>query len=398
MRCHHFDSGACRSCTLLDLPRPRQLARGRERVEQLLAPHLAPGTIWSEPIVGAEQGFRARGKMAVGGTSQAPLLTLPGQSAGTDLCDCPLYPDGVEEVLEGAKALIRRAQIPPYDVARRRGEIKNVLVTSSPDGEHLLRFVLRSTAALERLREHLPRLLEAHPSVVSVSANIHPEHTTRVEGEEEILLAGAGRLAVRTGDVTLFSRPQSFLQTHTEVAGALYRQGAEWAREIAGTQEDQETGPGLRIWDLYCGLGGFALHLARALPAARVTGVEVSAQAIDGAREGAEAAGARVRFLAADATAWAIEEAAGPAGPPDIVVVNPPRRGLGPELAGWLERSGVRDVLYSSCNPASLADDLAAMPSLRIVAGRYVDMFPHTEHAEVIVRLRRIAPGEEGLS
>lgn len=398
MRCHHFDSGACRSCTLLDLPRPRQLARGRERVEQLLAPHLAPGTIWSEPIVGAEQGFRARGKMAVGGTSQAPLLTLPGQSAGTDLCDCPLYPDGVEEVLEGAKALIRRAQIPPYDVARRRGEIKNVLVTSSPDGEHLLRFVLRSTAALERLREHLPRLLEAHPSVVSVSANIHPEHTTRVEGEEEIPLAGAGRLAVRTGDVTLFSRPQSFLQTHTEVAGALYRQGAEWAREIAGTQEDQETGPGLRIWDLYCGLGGFALHLARALPAARVTGVEVSAQAIDGAREGAEAAGARVRFLAADATAWAIEEAAGPAGPPDIVVVNPPRRGLGPEHAGWLERSGVRDVLYSSCNPASLADDLAAMPSLRIVAGRYVDMFPHTEHAEVIVRLRRIAPGEEGLS
>lgn len=398
MRCHHFDSGACRSCTLLDLPRPRQLARGRERVEQLLAPHLAPGTIWSEPIVGAEQGFRARGKMAVGGTAQAPLLTLPGQSAGTDLCDCPLYPDGVEEVLEGAKALIRRAQIPPYDVARRRGEIKNVLVTSSPEGEHLLRFVLRSTAALERLREHLPRLLEAHPSVVSVSANIHPEHTTRVEGEEEIPLAGACRLAVRTGDVTLFSRPQSFLQTHTEVAGALYRQGAEWAREIAGTREDQETGPGLRIWDLYCGLGGFALHLARALPAARVTGVEVSAQAIDGAREGAEAAGADVRFLAADATAWAIEEASGPSGPPDIVVVNPPRRGLGPELAGWLERSGVRDVLYSSCNPASLADDLAAMPSLRVVAGRYVDMFPHTEHAEVIVRLRRIAPGEEGLS
>ena len=54
MRCHHFDSGACRSCTLLDLPRPRQLARGRERVEQLLAPHLAPGTVWGAPIVGAE--------------------------------------------------------------------------------------------------------------------------------------------------------------------------------------------------------------------------------------------------------------------------------------------------------------------------------------------------------
>src|SRR5699024_6657815 len=154
------------------------------------------------------------------------------QSAGTDLCDCPLYPDGVEAVLEGARALIRRAQIPPYDVARRRGEIKNVVVTSSPDGEHLLRFVLRSTAALDGLRGHLPRLLEAQPPRVSVRANIHPEHTTRGEGAQEILLAGTGRLAVRTGDVTLFSRPQSFLRTHTEVAGALCRQVAEWAGQI----------------------------------------------------------------------------------------------------------------------------------------------------------------------
>ncbi|HLQ80656.1 MAG TPA: 23S rRNA (uracil(747)-C(5))-methyltransferase RlmC [Brachybacterium sp.] len=385
MRCPHFDSGACRSCTLLDLPRPRQLAEGRERVEHLLGPFLAPGTQWGPPIVGAEAGFRARGKMAVGGTAQEPVLTLPGQSAGTDLCDCPLYPPGVEAVLDGAKALIRRAQVPPYDVARRRGEIKNVLVTASPEGEHLLRLVLRGEKALGRIREHLPALLEAHPSVVAVTANLHPDHTTAVEGAREIHLAGASSIAIRTGDVTLFSRPQSFLQTNTEVAGQLYRQAAAWAAEIA-----EQLGGSPRIWDLYCGLGGFALHMARALPRARLTGVEVSAQAIEGAREAATAAGIdNADFLAADATAWAVAEADGQQGPPDAVVVNPPRRGLGGELAGWIERSGVRDVIYSSCNPTTLAADLEAMPSLRVVAGRYVDMFPHTAHAEVIVRLRR---------
>lgn len=411
MRCHHFESGECRSCTLLDLPRPRQLAEGRERVEALLAPYLAAadslpgdaaasphGAVWQAPLVGAEAGFRARGKMAVGGTAQQPILGLPGQALSADLCDCPLYPDGVEEILEGAKALIRRAQVPPYDVARRRGEIKNVLVTASPDGEHLLRLVLRSQRALDRIREHLPALLAAHPSVVAVTANIHPDHTTRVEGEQEIHLAGAESIAVRTGDVTLFSRPQSFLQTNTEVAGELYRQAAAWIGEIVEEREssaaiDVAVGTGSaaapRIWDLYCGLGGFALHIARALPAARVTGVEVSAQAIDGAREAAAAQGIAATFLADDATAWAIREAAGEAGPPDMVVVNPPRRGIGPELAGWLEGSGVADVIYSSCNPATLATDLAAMPSLRLTAGRFVDMFPHTEHAEVIVRLRR---------
>ncbi|WP_299304236.1 methyltransferase domain-containing protein [uncultured Brachybacterium sp.] len=398
MRCHHFESGECRSCTLLDLPRPRQIAEGRDRVEQLLAPFLSPGTAWDGPLVGADSGFRARGKMAVAGTAQEPRLTLPGQAAGVDLCDCPLYPDGVEEVLEGAKALIRRAQVPPYDVARRRGEIKNVLVTASPDGEHVLRLVLRSEQALPRIREHLPRLLEAHPSVVAVSANIHPDHTTAVEGEQEIPLAGAASIAVRTGDVTLFARPQSFLQTHTEVAGKLYRQAAEWVaqwvaergagRDAARGETAHEDTP--RLWDLYCGLGGFALHAALAAPAARVTGVEVSEQAIEGALEAASAQGIAASFLAADATDWAIEKSAGPEGPPDMVIVNPPRRGLGPRLAGWLEDSGVRDVLYSSCNPTTLASDLAAMPSLRITAGRFVDMFPHTEHAEVIVRLRRI--------
>jgi len=390
VRCPHFDSGACRSCTLLDLPRPRQLAEGRGRVEQLLAPFLLPGVQWDLPIVGAEEGFRARGKMAVGGTAQAPVLTLPGQSAGTDLCDCPLYPPGVEAVLDGAKALIRRAQVPPYDVARRRGEIKNVLVTASPDGEHLLRLVLRSERALERIREHLPALLDAHPSVVAVTANVHPEHTTAVEGEQEIHLAGAASIAVRTGDVTLFARPRSFLQTHTEVAGQLYRQGAAWVREIAAEHALDQGPAAPRIWDLYCGLGGFALHIALAVPDAHLTGVEVSPQAIDGAREAATAAGiSSATFLVDDATRWAITAADGPEGPPEVVVVNPPRRGLGGELSAWLERSGVQDVVYSSCNPETLATDLAAMPSLRVVAGRYVDMFPHTAHAEVIVRLRR---------
>lgn len=390
MRCHHFESGECRSCTLLDLPRPRQIAEGRGRVEELLAPYLAVAEAWEEPIAGPDGGFRARGKMAVGGTAQEPILGLPGQALGADLCDCPLYPDGVEEVLEGAKALIRRAQVPPYDVARRRGELKNVLVTASPDGEHLLRLVLRSDRALARIREHLPALLAEHPSVIAVSANIHPAHTTRVEGEEETSLAGASSIAVRTGDVTLFARPQSFLQTNTEVAGSLYRQAADWIAEIAA--ERAVTGSAApRLWDLYCGLGGFALHAARAVPAARVTGVEVSPQAIEGARDAAAAQGVTADFLAEDATAWAIREAFGVEGPPDVVVVNPPRRGIGAELAAWLESSGVRDVVYSSCNPATLATDLALMPSLRIVAGRFVDMFPHTEHAEVIVRLHRTA-------
>lgn len=373
MRCHHFDAGTCRSCTLLGMPRARQVATSRERIETLLAPFLAPGTVWDAPILSADAGFRAKAKMVVTGTAQDPVL---GIATGVDLVDCPLYPPGVEELLEQVRRLIRRAQVPPYDVARRRGELKHVLVTISPDGELLLRLVLRSAGPLGRIREHLPALLAAAPRLRVVSANIHPEHKAVLEGAEEVHLAGDDALEMRTGDVTLRVRPQSFLQTNTEVAGALYRQVAEWVDEIAPAT----------LWDLYCGIGGFALHCARAT---EVTGVELSAQAIEAAREAAAAAGLAATFHAADATAWAISEARR-IGPPDAVIVNPPRRGIGADLAAFLETSGVRDVIYSSCNPATLARDLAAMPSLHVVAGCLVDMFPHTEHEEVVVRLRRI--------
>jgi 23S rRNA (uracil747-C5)-methyltransferase len=92
-----------------------------------------------------------------------------------------------------------------------------------------------------------------------------------------------------------------------------------------------------------------------------------------------------VRFAAGDATAAPADLG----GVPELVVVNPPRRGIGPELAGWLETSGATHVLYSSCNAVTLADDLARMPSLRPRRARLLDMFPQTGHYEVLVLLER---------
>ena len=132
-----------------------------------------------------------------------------------------------------------------------------------------------------------------------------------------------------------------------------------------------------------CSSDLFALHLAT--PGRRVLGVEVSPEAIAAAQATAAELGAAAEFVAADATAYAL----GSTAPPDLVVVNPPRRGIGADLAGWLERSGVRHVVYSSCNAESLARDLALMPSLRPVEARVLDMCPHTSHYEVIVLLAR---------
>ena len=114
----------------------------------------------------------------------------------------------------------------------------------------------------------------------------------------------------------------------------------------------------------------------------------MSAPAIRGARQSARLMGlapGAVRFEAGDARV--LDPGGGVV--PDLLVVNPPRRGIGVELAQRVEDSGVARMLYSSCNPASLAADLEAMPSLSVRRAQLFDMFPHTDHAEVLVELVR---------
>lgn len=370
-RCHHFDADRCRSCTLLGTPRRHQLLD-----KEAHARSLVDAGAWLPPVAGADVGFRNKAKMAVGGTVASPTLgILDRDLAGVDLRDCGLHSDGLRTALDRVGRWVRDAGLVPYDVAARSGELKHVLLTESPDGGLMLRLVVRSTALEARVRSRLPALLASVPALRVVTLNVQPEHKAVLEGEREIVLTDGATLPMRlaTG-VTLRLGPRSFFQTNTPVAEALYDQARAWVDALPGVRT---------VWDLYCGVGGFALHLAA--PGRQVLGVEVSTDAVDAATATAGDLGVAATFVAGDATAYALAAAE----VPDLVVVNPPRRGIGPELAGWLEASGVRHVVYSSCNAASLARDLALMPSLRAAEGRVLDMFPHTTHYEVMVLLVR---------
>lgn len=390
--CEYFSAGQCESCSLMRTPHDAQVREARERLHSLLAHAVTPATVWEEPLVSAPWGFRTKAKMMVRGTANAPDFSFPGTHEGVDLADCPLYPALVTDVLESARALIRRAQVPPYNLDKRRGEIKYVLVTATQT-EAMVRLVLRSTSALERIREHLALL---DPRVSVVSANIHPEHEALIEGTEEIHLAGADRLRLPIGGIDVDVLPRSFTQTNTAVASELYAQVARWILDSGAHT----------AWDLYCGVGGFALsiaHEARARGAHMdVTGIEITNEAIESARGSAKRHGfagavgpltapgpsVRAHFDTADATEWARHQP----NLPEAVVVNPPRRGIGDALATVLNGSGARTIAYSSCNPETLAADLARMPNYRIARARLIDMFPHSAHNEALVLLSRVAP------
>lgn len=387
MLCSHFEAGRCGSCTLIRTPYQVQIQDKQSRCTELLA---APQIAWLPPVTSPQTGFRNKAKMVVTGTFQDPILgILDAEYAGIELTDCPLYDGGMQELLAGLGGLISSAKIVPYDLTTRRGELKYVLVTQSPDGAFMVRLVSRSQEPVTRIQKALPAFHAAHPQVHVVTVNVQPHHSAVLEGDLEIVLTeqvtlpmvlpadGAGS-PDRPGSppITLHLRPQSFFQTNTVVAAAMYGQAQTWI-----AQSRPET-----VWDLFCGVGGFALHAAPY--ANEVRGIEISEQAIESARTSATELGyAHVTFETGDATTFSRADRA----MPDLVIVNPPRRGIGPELATWLERSGVETVIYSSCNVKTLEQDLKAMPSLRPVSGRLLDMFPNTSHFEVMVLLERIA-------
>lgn len=416
MLCQLHDASLCRSCPNLDLPLAQQLQLKQSAVQATLAGQVEAAA-WLEPFASAPSHFRNKAKLAVSGTTHAPVLGLVDRfDNGTDLTSCPLHVNEIKAALAPLTRAITRMGLQPYSIVKRRGELKHVLITASANGQLMVRFVLRSTAQLPAIRKGAPRLQSELPGLRVLSVNIQPRPAAILEGEREIILSqdstldmplylpelGADGVVVnnKKSVLPLVLPPQSFFQTNSDVAAGLYAQARAWARDYAGGQAVALTGePGAggahpdatqssqSIWDLYCGVGGFALALAQ--PGAQVLGVEVSAPAIDGARAAAAQLGLtspQVRFEAGDAS---VLDASGQVyghDKPDLLVVNPPRRGIG-ELAASIEGSGIKRVLYSSCNPASLAKDLEVMSSYRVRRARLFDMFPYTNHTEVLVEL-----------
>ncbi|MFC7593788.1 methyltransferase domain-containing protein [Terrabacter sp. GCM10028922] len=384
MQCDYFDARRCRSCALMGVPYAVQLADKNERCRQALS-SVAPHVHWLEPFASPESAFRNKAKLVVGGRTGAVTVgILDADANGVDLRACGLHEEPLQDVIPRLADVVDEIGLEPYDVSARRGELKHLILTLSPTGEVMLRLVLRSRRHLALLESRLAGLLARLPEVRVVSVNLQPEHKAVLEGATEIVLTEQGSLPMPVNGLTLELRPNSFFQTNTAVAAGLYRQAGDWAQEVTPSA----------VLDLYCGVGGFALHCAAApgAPARHVLGVEVSPEAVESARLTASSRGRElgdVAFRMGDATDVEALEPDLLRGPRSMVVVNPPRRGIGPDLAAWIEACGASHLVYSSCNVDSLARDLAQLPSFMARQARLFDMFPQTSHHEVILLLER---------
>ncbi|MCW9733427.1 23S rRNA (uracil(747)-C(5))-methyltransferase RlmC [Avibacterium sp. 20-15] len=384
--CPHFIAGQCRSCQWLEMPYSQQLDEKKAHLVQQLVGLDLSQLEWLPTYPSAQQGFRNKAKMVVSGSVERPILGILSNpndpQSAVDLSDCLLYPSHFAHIFHQLKIFIGRAGLVPYHITKRKGELKYILLTESQiNGTLMLRFVLRSTAKLALIQRELPQLLANLPQIKVVSLNIQPKHAAILEGEEEIFLTEQKQLEENFNQIPLFIRPQGFFQTNPKVAESLYGTAQQWIKNL----------PISNIWDLFCGAGGFGLHCAAILQEkgrnVQLTGIEISPSAIASASSSAEKLGLiQVKFQSLDAANFALVQNERP----DLLIVNPPRRGIGKELAQFLNKLQPHFILYSSCNAVSMGKDLRELSRYQAQKIQLFDMFPHTAHYEVLIFLKRI--------
>ncbi|MDR0219147.1 MAG: 23S rRNA (uracil(747)-C(5))-methyltransferase RlmC [Enterobacteriaceae bacterium] len=372
MQCAQYIAGHCHSCQWLDKSYLKQLSDKQEHLQKLLQQSAI--TCWQPPVASQITGFRNKAKMVVSGSVERPLLGMLHRDGRTvDLCDCPLYPPYFQPIFDTIKIFIAKAGLVPYNVTRKKGELKYLLLTESrANHEMMLRFVLRSETKVEQLKRALPWLQEQLPQLTVISANIQPTHMAILEGEKEIIFTENNMLQENFNHIPLYIRPRSFFQTNPDIASQLYATAGQWVRELKINS----------MWDLFCGAGGFGLHCAD--KETRLTGIEISEEAIACAKRSADSLGLnQVEFQALDSTHFALDKSQ----IPELVLVNPPRRGIGKELCQYLNRVTPKFILYSSCNAETMAKDILMLEQYRIDKVQLFDMFPHTEHYETLALL-----------
>ena len=373
MKCHYYEQNKCLSCRWIDKPYSSQL----HDKQRCLKEHLnsfSPLTIFP-PIASSDSAFRNKAKMAVLGTVEKPILGIMTNNEAIDLCDCPLYTNTMKLVLSKIKNYIKQLQLVPYNIKKMKGELKFIILTQAED-QFMLRFVLRSAKYQTKIASSIAFLQNYIPNLAVISINIQPTHAAILEGKEEIILTRQTYFPVKLNNVPLFLHKGSFFQTNTAVASQLYLTAREWLANL----------PIKSIWDLFCGVGGFGLHCTNSQRS--LVGIEINPEAIDCAKLSANHLGfSDVRFQSLDASQFAVNQNSDI---PDLILVNPPRRGIGSTLINFLQTVSPRYILYSSCNLTSLVSDLKSLIGYRMLSVQLFDMFPHSEHMEILVLMEKI--------
>lgn len=333
------------------------------------------------PIAASEDSERYRNKlqMPLGKTDSGIISGFYSERSHriVPIEDCKLQPKIFSKIVTFIKKRTAELKISVYNEEKNEGVLRHIYLRRGhySGGICAVLVARRKVPEFQRLSREL---VDKFPEITGVVLNINPDKTNVILGEREITLIGNPEISDRMCGVNVEISPKSFYQVNTPAAENLYRKAAEFA----------EPG-GKTVLDLYCGAGTIGLSMAHG--AEKIIGAEIVPEAVENARKNALLSGIdNAEFIAADAAeASAMFAERGLS--PDVIVLDPPRKGCGESVLTECVKMNPERIVMISCNPATAARDckFLAENGYSLCAVQPFDLFPRTRHVECVTLLSR---------
>lgn len=391
--CRHF--GICGGCNWQHIPYSLQLQAKQQQVLDQLTRighlELPP----CSPIIASDKIQEYRNKLEFSAldkrwihTDEDPETIPEDQRMGLgfhisgffdkvlDINKCYLQPEPSNAIRLFVKDFAVKHHIPFYNTRENRGVFRNMFVRTNDKGEVMV-ILCFATPLDEVLTELLNSLSDTFPQIVSLYYVINQKLNDSIADQDCLLYRGEDAIYETMGKLKFKIGPKSFYQTNNSGAFKLYSKVKEFA----------EIQDGSIVYDLYTGTGTIAQFVSE--KAAKVIGIEYVSEAIEDAKINAQINNiTNCEFFAGDMKDILTEDFISIHGKPDVIITDPPRAGMHPDVIKTILKVSPKTIVYVSCNPASQARDLELLSiDYKIVKIQAVDMFPHTVHIENIVKL-----------
>ena len=403
--CEHF--GVCGGCKWQNLPYEEQLRAKQQQVYDQLTRIGKIELPEFRPILGSVKTQEYRNKLDFGCANKRYLTKEqmrdlpPAPTEGGGAKDVPaigfhitgafdkilpiekcwLMDDLHNQIRNDIRDYATAHGISFFDLRQQTGLLRDVIIRNSASGEWLviIQFHYDETGSEQEAMELLQHVADTFPQITSLMYLDNQKCNDTIGDQEILVFKGTDHIYELMEDLRFKVGPKSFYQTNTEQAYHLY----SVARELAGL-----TGSEL-VYDLYTGTGTIANFVARR--ARQVIGIEYVPEAIEDAKINSDINGiSNTLFYAGDMKDILTDEFISKHGRPDVIITDPPRAGMHPDVVKTILRAAPQRIVYVSCNPATQARDLHDMDAdYRVVCVQPVDMFPHTPHVENVVLLER---------
>lgn len=335
------------------------------------------------PTIGMEEPWHYRNKTQVPfGLANGDVVAGFYQKRSHEIIDmrhCLIQTEISDEIIHEMRGICRDLKLSPYNEESNTGILRHVIVRTGFKTDEIMVILVTRKEKIINMDRIVSRLLEKFPQIKVIAQNINPNVTNAILGEKTNIIYGEGYIYDEMNGIRFAISPRSFYQVNPVQTETLYSKAVEFAG-LTGEEI---------VFDAYCGIGTITLFLAQ--HAKKVYGVEIIPEAIADANMNAKLNGFENTEFAVGKSeevipAW-IEQGI----VPDVIVVDPPRKGCDKTLLDTMLEAAPKRIVYVSCDSSTLARDIKILVDggYQLEVAQPVDMFPQTSHVEVVALLTR---------